>query len=71
MNAPLPVLDRRWLQRARIRAKAGKALQDEIARRLLERLELIRLDPQRVLDLSWGHLVTRPSLAAAIRAARW
>ncbi len=64
MNAPLPVLDRRWLRRARIRARVGEALQDEIARRLLERLELIRLDPQRVLDLSWGHGVTRPALAA-------
>ncbi len=64
MNAPLPVLDHRWLKRARIRAQAGEALQDEIARRLLERLELIRLDPQRVLDMSWGHLVTRPALVA-------
>jgi len=63
MNALLPVLDRRWLTRARIRARAGEALQDEIARRLLERLDLIRLDPQRVLDLSWDHWMTRPALA--------
>lgn len=63
-------LDRRAARRAFAAAAAGydaaAALQQEVAARLLERLELIRLQPARVLDLGCG-----TGQCAAALAARW
>ncbi len=58
MRAPAQFVDRRQVQRNFARAAstydATAVLQREIGRRMLERLDYVRLDPQRVLDLGCG-----------------
>ena len=53
-----PDLDPRWVRRSFERAaatyEAAASLQAEVAERLLERLDLIRLQPQRIADLGSG-----------------
>ncbi|MBL8201109.1 MAG: methyltransferase domain-containing protein [Chromatiales bacterium] len=63
-----PVIDRRQVRRSFARAAASyddaDVLQTEVRDRLLERLDLIRLEPRRVLDLGTGTGKALPALAA-------
>ena len=58
MNGPAPYVDTRQVRRNFARAAAGydavAVLQREIASRMLERLDYVRIEPQRVLDLGCG-----------------
>ncbi|MCY4337449.1 MAG: malonyl-[acyl-carrier protein] O-methyltransferase BioC, partial [Gammaproteobacteria bacterium] len=58
MNDPAYQRDKTGVQRNFSRAAAGyeqvAVLQQTIGQRLLERLEVIRLTPQRILDLGAG-----------------
>ena len=57
-QAPAPFIDQRQVQRNFARAASGydaaAVLQREIGRRMLERLDYVRIDPQRLLDLGCG-----------------
>ena len=65
MTAPAQFVDRRQVRRNFARAAASydsaAVLQREVGSRMLERLDYIRIEPQRVLDLGCG---TGASLAA-------
>jgi len=58
MNAPAQFVDRRQVRRNFARAAASydeaAVLQREIGKRMLERLDYVRIEPQRVLDLGCG-----------------
>ena len=61
---PTPLLDKRTIRRHFDRAaptyERAAALQREVAARMLERLDLIKLQPARILDAGSGTgLVTR------------
>ena len=61
---------RRAFERAAGRYDAVAVLQREIGQRMLERLELVRLAPQAVLDLGAGTGVATAALARRYRGAR-
>lgn len=58
MNAPAQFVDRRQVRRNFARAASSydeaAVLQREIGKRMLERLDYVRIEPQRVLDLGCG-----------------
>jgi malonyl-CoA O-methyltransferase len=58
MSAPAPFVDSRQVRRNFARAAAGydavAVLQREVASRMLERLDYVNIEPQRVLDLGCG-----------------
>ncbi len=76
MNASvLPPLDRRAVRAAFARAAAqydaAAVLQREIADRLMTRLDYIRLEPARALDLGCGTGYVLRKLARRYRRAQW
>lgn len=76
MNAPvMPLLDRRAVRAAFTRAAshydAAAVLQREIADRLMTRLDYIRLEPARALDLGCGTGYVLHELARRYRRAHW
>ena len=72
MNEPIP--DKRQMRRAFERAAAGydaaAVLQQEVGRRLLERLDLIRFTPERILDAGCGTGACLPGLRERYGKAR-
>ena len=58
MNAPAPFVDTRQVRRNFARAAASydavAILQREVASRMLERLDYVKIEPERVLDLGCG-----------------
>jgi len=60
---------RRSFERAASRYDDAAVLQQEVANRLLQRLELVRIAPQRVLDLGCGTGQCIPGLMSRYRAA--
>ena len=68
-----PPIDQRQVRRSFARAAAGydaaDVLQTEVRDRLLERLQWIRLEPRRILDLGAGTGKALPALAARFPAA--
>lgn len=58
MSAPAPFVDLRQVQRNFARAAAGydsvSVLQREVGGRMLERLDYVKIEPERVLDLGCG-----------------
>lgn len=69
-----PPIDKRWARRSFEAAAAGydlaAALQREIADRLLERLDYVRLEPRRVLDLGCGTGYAIPPILRRYRGAQ-
>ena len=67
MNAPAPLVDSRQVRRNFARAAGGydavAVLQREIASRMLERLDYVKIEPQRVLDLGCGVGATLTALS--------
>jgi malonyl-CoA O-methyltransferase len=63
-----PTIDKRWarraFERAALRYDSAAVLQREVGERLLERLQLVRLVPTRVLDLGCGTGVATARLLA-------
>lgn len=71
-RAPLRVATvRRQFDQRAARLPAHDALLREVERRLLERLDLIRLVPRRVLDIGCGRGQSRALLAARYPLAEW
>lgn len=60
---------RRSFARAAERYDTAAALQQEVASRLLERLELVKIEPRRVLDLGCGTGQAIPALMSRYRGA--
>ena len=74
MNAPAPVVDTRQVRRNFARAAptydAVAVLQREVGRRMLERLDYVRITPERVLDLGCGTGASLAALGERYRKAR-
>jgi len=62
---------RRQFDARAARFAASAALPREIARRLVERLQYIRLDPRRILDVGCGAAESRAPLSAQYPRAEW
>ena len=74
MTAPAPVVDARQVRRNFARAAptydAVAVLQREVGRRMLERLDYVRIAPERVLDLGCGTGASLAALGERYRKAR-
>jgi malonyl-CoA O-methyltransferase len=72
-HGELPPIDRRQVRRSFARAAASydaaDVLQTEVRDRLLDRLQWVRLEPRRILDLGTGTGKSLPALAARFPAA--
>jgi malonyl-CoA O-methyltransferase len=66
MSAPAPFVDLRQVRRNFSRAAASydaaSVLQQEVAKRMLERLDYVKIEPERVLDLGCGTGATLTAL---------
>lgn len=66
MNMPAPFVDSRQVRRNFARAAAGydtaSVVQREVASRMLERLDYVKIDPARILDLGCGTGATLSAL---------
>jgi malonyl-CoA O-methyltransferase len=67
-------VDSRQVRRAFARAAAGydahASIEREIARRMLERLDYVKIEPQRIVDLGCGTGATLPALKERYREAQ-
>jgi malonyl-CoA O-methyltransferase len=68
-QVPDRTLARRSFARAAASYDGAAVLQQEVARRLLQRLDLVKLQPQRVLDLGCGTGQCIPGLMSRYRSA--
>ena len=71
MSVPASFVDPRQVRRNFSRAAAGydavAVLQREVASRMLERLDYVKIEPQRVLDLGCGNgVIGMTALACAL-----
>lgn len=64
-----PLLVRRRFQRAASAGEAADPLSREVAQRMAERLDYIRISPRRILDLGSGRGLDQPALAQRFPAA--